>query len=465
MPTGDQATHIPLAGAEEFFNADWYRRAYPDIGEMDPWTHFISHGESERRSPGPDFDAEFYARSYLALEEGGALGHYLSAGRRAGHLPRPTAMTASESKAAMTAALTGVDYPFLLVGNDAQRAGAPLLLLELSRHLRRRGWSPVFVLPRGGPLLPQFQAVGPTFLLAEGHDVAGLGAALQPETPVLANTGWAAPLLEELRPLGPHLLLVHEMPDYLQEHDLLGSVAQAATIVAAFSTVADGLLQQLPSKTTVRTVLPGLLHSTSSPEGAARISHVIAEDFGSDRIIFLGAGFADHRKGFDRFLELARSIHTREPRSAFIWLGELGTWGQQRASQAREHGLPLLLPGFRRDAAAWYANTDVYLLTSRQDPGPTTVMDAARCGVPFVAAPGDLGLRSLGDLLDGVGWFLDDEAAVPEAALHIASSQTPESQVDRANHIETFAAFGRYVDDLLQLLRLAGPLDEPILQY
>lgn len=452
---------LAFAGAEEYFDADWYLRTHPDVRDVDPWEHFVRSGDAERRSPGPGFDAEFYAGTYLALEERHPLRHFLTHGRRAGHQPRPRPRTSDESREAMAAILAEVEHPFLIVGNDAQRAGAPLLLLELARHLRSRGWAPVFILLRGGPLLERFQALGPTILVAEGHDVAGLGAALEPETPVVGNTGWAAPVLQQLGPAGPSLLLVHEMPDYLQEHGLLEPVAQAATIVAALPAVTDLLRQRLPADTAVHTVLPGLLHSASSPEGVTRVGRVITEILGADRLVFLGAGFADQRKGFDRFLELAQRIHELETRSAFVWLGELGEWGRQCAENARERGLPLLLPGFRLDASAWYANADVYLLTSRQDPGPTTVMDAARCGVPFVAAPGDLGLQSLGDRLDGVGWFLTDEAEVPARAVEVARSETQRSRSERAHGIEAYAAFGGYVDDLLQLLRMRGLVDEP----
>ncbi|MCL3838754.1 glycosyltransferase [Aeromicrobium duanguangcaii] len=451
----------PLDRGKDFFDADWYRREYPDIDDADPWEHFVAHGDAERRSPGPGFDAQFYAGTYLALEEHHALRHFLTHGRRAGHQPRPVPRTAHESRDAMSALLAGVEHPVLLVGNDAQRAGAPLLMLELARHLRGRGWAPVFVLLRGGPLLGRFQALGPTVLIAEGHDVAGLGAAQEPETPIVANTGWAAPVLQQLRPSGPSVLLVQEMPDYLQEHALLEPVARAATIVAALPAVTEQLRERLPAGTPVHTLLPGLLHATGSPEGVTRVERLIAESVGADRLIFLGAGFADERKGFDRFLELAHRIHDLESRSAFVWLGDVGEWGRRCADQARERGLPLLVPGFRLDAPAWYANADVYLLTSRQDPGPTTVMDAARCGVPFVAAPGDLGLQSLGRLLDGVGWFLADEGQVPGRAVAVARSETHQSRAERARHMEGHASFGGYVDDLLQLLRMKGLVDEP----
>ena len=103
----------------------------------------------------------------------------------------------------------------------------------------------------------------------------------------------------------------------------------------------------------------------------------------------------------------------------------------------------------------------MYLLTSRQDPGPTTVIDAARRGVPFVAAPGDLGLESLGRVLDGVGTFAKEGEDVAGLVLDLAANSTAAGREARATHIEALASFPRYVDDLVGLLRQQGRLNEP----
>lgn len=444
----------------EYFDSDWYRERYLQGADIDPWDHFVRYGDGERRSPGPRFDAEFYAGTYLALEERHALRHFLRQGRRDGLLPAPIPRSAEQSRAAMAGALAGLQHPVLLIGNDAQRAGAPLLLIELARHLRRRGWSPVFLLHRAGPLLDRLRAIGPTLVVAEGHDVAGLGAALEPETPILASTGWAAPILERLSHPGPAALLVHEMPDYLEREGLLEAVGRAPVLVAVTVQVSARLAERVPPGVPVRTVTPGLLHQVSGPAGVARIARLVDDRFGGGALIVIGAGFADERKGFDRFLAAAARIHDLEPRTGFVWLGDLGTWGVGLAEAAVRAGLPLMLPGFRLDADAWYDRADVYLLTSRQDPGPTTVMDAARRGVPFVAAPGDLGLPGLGEILDGVGWFVG-EHEVAIRVLEVARAQTPELRRARGRHIEGHAHFGRYVDDLLGVLRDQGMVDEP----
>lgn len=72
------------------FDAAWYLRTYPDVaaaGER-PAVHFLHHGFSEGRSPGPDFDTAFYLARYRDVREAGMnpLIHYELVGRNEGRL-------------------------------------------------------------------------------------------------------------------------------------------------------------------------------------------------------------------------------------------------------------------------------------------------------------------------------------------------------------------------------------------
>lgn len=447
--------------ARALLDPDWYLSTYPDLVGVDPWTHFVAHGDAERRSPGPGFDAEFYARTYLPLEAREPLRHYLAEGRRRGYLPVPSVRDAHDSRAAMAAGLADLAHPIVLLGNDAQEAGAPLLLLELAWSLRSRGWSPVLLLQRGGPLLDRFRSAGPTLLLDEGLDAGGLGAALDPEVPVVGCTAVVAPTMVAMAHPGPSLLLVQEMPQFVVGAGLLDAVAAAGAVAVGFEAVADALRGLLPADRHVRVLTPGLLHDATTPAAVRRVADELALAWPGDRRVVVAAGYADRRKGFDRFCTLAQRIHADDPRTAFVWLGERSAWAQDVADRAVAAGLPLLLPGFRADAGAWYANADAYLLTSRQDPGPTTVVDAARQGTPFVAAPGDLGLRGLATQLDGVGEFVDADDDVPTRIAAVLRADSPERRVRRADVIERMGDFGAYVHGILDVLRVEGLVDEP----
>nr|WP_068479363.1 hypothetical protein [Pseudoclavibacter helvolus] len=96
----------------------------------------------------------------------------------------------------------------------------------------------------------------------------------------------------------------------------------------------------------------------------------------------------------------------------------------------------LLLPGFQASPADWYAAADVYLLTSRQDPGPTTVVDAACVGVPFVGLETDIGLRDLTEVVDRTGEFVPDEPTLARRAIEVAGSETAQSQLATVGRLQ-----------------------------
>src|SRR3546814_15749068 len=51
-----------LLRGSSLFDADWYLRQYPDIAanKLDPVVHYLGHGASEGRDPGPGFSTRGY---------------------------------------------------------------------------------------------------------------------------------------------------------------------------------------------------------------------------------------------------------------------------------------------------------------------------------------------------------------------------------------------------------------------
>ncbi|MEV4666446.1 rhamnan synthesis F family protein [Microbacterium sp. LWO12-1.2] len=449
---------------DALFDPQWYLSAYPDVAAVtqNGWGHFVAHGEREGRAPGPSFDPEFYRRTHLPLEGEHPFTHYVTQGRLRGHAPRAVAVTAAQSAFAMRAALQGRVNPVLLVGNDARSAGGPLLLLEVARRLRARGRSPVFLLKQGGPLFDRFAALGPTMIADEGWDLAALGAALPVDLPILANTAWGALLVERLGVAERSTVLVHEMPDYLVAQDLLVPVSRARVVVASMPVIEAELARLLAPAPRLETIIPGVRAPTPSKRGERRVRRRLAAEFGPPSRVFLGAGYADERKGFDLFLDAAQKIAAGDRHATFVWLGELSGWARSLADEALSEGLRLALPGFRTDADDWYAATDVYLLTSRQDPGPTTVMNAASVGVPFVGLDADIGLRALADVIAATGEFVADTDALAARAQDVARASSVESRARRASFVRSYQSLDRYVDSLEDVVADGGSADTRI---
>ncbi|HST76255.1 MAG TPA: glycosyltransferase [Acetobacteraceae bacterium] len=76
-----------------FFDAAWYRAAYPDVAGagIDPLDHFINHGVGENRNPNPFFDSAWYLGQYPDIARAGIhpLLHYLQHGARELRNPHP----------------------------------------------------------------------------------------------------------------------------------------------------------------------------------------------------------------------------------------------------------------------------------------------------------------------------------------------------------------------------------------
>jgi hypothetical protein len=87
-PDAELKRQADLIGQSSLFDSKWYVENYQDVaaGDADPLLHYIQHGASERRNPGPDFDANWYLGQYPDVAEGGLnpLLHYLEFGQAEG---------------------------------------------------------------------------------------------------------------------------------------------------------------------------------------------------------------------------------------------------------------------------------------------------------------------------------------------------------------------------------------------
>lgn len=77
--------------AEGIFDPEWYLTSYPDVRtkKFDPAWHFIRHGASEGRNPGPKFNTNFYVAAHPEVRQSGMnpLLHYIEKGRAQGLAP------------------------------------------------------------------------------------------------------------------------------------------------------------------------------------------------------------------------------------------------------------------------------------------------------------------------------------------------------------------------------------------
>lgn len=284
----------------------------------------------------------------------------------------------------------------LLVGHDAFPAGAQMLLLALARALQRNhGVEISFVLLGGGDLLPEYRKLGTVEILSPGMPSAMerlAGLRREGIRSAIVNSAASTRLAPDLAEAKiPFLLLVHELPGMVRSRQLESSL-QRATHLAHEVFVPGGLLARCHPQATI---LPQGLYAEIAFDESDRRKTRQALGIAPDAVVVVGVGFGDTRKGFDLFLHLFGmmlspaflfgAVNRRCETLHFLWVGDLDpslektlTDDLERALRTRRFHLTRRV----NNVAPYLSAADLFLLTSREDPYPSVVMEALSSGLP-----------------------------------------------------------------------------------
>ncbi|WP_417490894.1 glycosyltransferase [Maricaulis sp.] len=320
----------------------------------------------------------------------------------------------------------------LVMSHAADRTGAPRSALLLAREWAAMGLDVEILLRRDGVLRPAFEAVAPTAIYRgrpefgpgdvlpllrdydpgmalkclrnpdrpyclsrnERRDAAALAARYRAwgAQAIYANTSHCADMIEPLGLDLPVLTHVREMAPSLRALDrrrrahllkgdgpVLAVSERGRADLAEIGVAASRLGVEPPAA-----AVPDL-------QALERQRDRVEQQFGlapGDRLV-VGAGTVGPRKGPDLFIEsLGRAIETAPAgeRIAGLWLGE-GEWLDPCRDRIKVAGLgdAVSFPGAMADIAPVLYRADLLLCTSREDPYPRVVIEAALAGTPSVA--------------------------------------------------------------------------------
>jgi glycosyltransferase involved in cell wall biosynthesis len=308
----------------------------------------------------------------------------------------------------------------LLVGHEASQTGAPMSLLRLAGWLKERGGIDLrFVLGTGGPLLPQYQAVAPAWVwrptppavvrlaalpyarrawgYARRYRLRGRVAAFAPDL-VYVNTAAAAEPATALSQSGtPVIVRVAELEMAMRETVKRASFETLKRRAAHFVAVSEAVKTNLRDNHGIAAdaidVIPGFLPSDAGLSGdpAERRRRLCARLGLDPEALFVGgAGTFEHRKGPDLLVQVARVLSRRAPdrRIVFLWLG--GAPPDQEPLHLRHDVAACGLAsrfrflGIQANPLEYLDLYDVLALTSREDPYPLVLLEAAALGKPAV---------------------------------------------------------------------------------
>ncbi len=347
----------------------------------------------------------------------------------------------------------------LFLGHEASRTGAPLLLLWWLQWLRERGeldgelW-----LGRSGPLVEEYRKVLPVvdlsgfhgwmvrgaiqriFGSAMGHQVRGAllrgrlrrGGVDRAWSNTAATGGWGSLLARAGIPITCN---IHELPQSIR--GLIGSEAfmrshrDVQRWIACSRGVASGLTNEFGIASDRVEIVEEFHHVREADVlGAKPQRERVRKELGvGARDFVVGmVGTMDRRKGSDVFVRLVRDSIRLERYAGirFVWVG--GGESTDAHSSIR-HDLSRIEADWRchlipacDDVKPYLAAMDAFCLTSRVDPFPVAMLEAAAMGLPIFGFRGSGGVEDFVSNGGGVLVPYLDEAGMLEALLRVSRS-------------------------------------------
>jgi glycosyltransferase involved in cell wall biosynthesis len=422
-----EAKHVAdLIMASGLFNEEFYRSRLGDAGRyLDPALHYVLIGEILGFQPSDQFDPVYYGERNPDLLEVkvNLLWHYAYHGRAEGRRGRPIAANFVADPERFAAEKETI----VLVSHEASRTGAPILGLNVGRHLHER-YNVITVLLRGGPLVEGFEEISAQVILigdAHRHPVEFkyLVRSILAEHAIryaLVNSIASRDILPALaRAFVPTVTLIHEFSSYMRPRGMMReALGWMSEPVFSADLVANSARDEHPALSQRRIhILPqGQCELPTANDAADQQAEVkrlrrAMRPAGSEKaLVVLGAGFVHIRKGVDLFVATAAAVMHLAPRRPvrFVWVGngydpdvDL-SYSVYIAEQIARSGVAnnVVMVDEVTDLDPAYVMADVFFLSSRLDPLPNVTIDAAMRGLPIVCFDGASGMADLlkGDL-------------------------------------------------------------------
>lgn len=294
------------------------------------------------------------------------------------------------------------DLRILVISHDAALAGAQMVLLRTLRAWKRMGLENVRVAcVEDGILRQDFVALYPTIFLSDEDHVELKMDALERFASfhgrgcsfIYSNTVVNGPILSWIRHLGvPIVTHAHELERSIQRwapgHIFRGTVRNSDSFLAAAPSIKENLVNRhrIPAKRVA--VIPAHIEVENPYLDPAHIEALKAElGCDSHRLLVVGCGTTDWRKGPDLFCAVAEHVVRQVPDALFLWIGGDSSYYQDWI-HAKGLASTIRFLGTRLDVREILQVADVFFLSSREDPMPLVALEAAAASLPIVCFEG-----------------------------------------------------------------------------
>lgn len=324
----------------------------------------------------------------------------------------------------------------LFVSHDASRTGAPIVFLHILRWLKDHANIEITILLKyGGELSAEFQAIAPTYhynysfpqnilergfkkirnKLVSAKENKKIPAEIINNTFDLVYLNTVASL--DLAPLlkghfkCPVIVHIHENEFTIQCYypDSLSDINKKAIdhFIAVSNSTQDSLLKNSQIPNDKVSLIYECIDIDKVRKPNANKKPGIRQELSLEKeFIVGGSGLTSWRKGVDLFVQLGVLLNQIRPENniKLLWIGAVSRdFKQQFLYESKRLGVhnKVIFAGSKTNPEDYFQLFDVFSLTSREDPFPLVVLEAAAQAKPIICFDNAGGIPEL--IIDGGG--------------------------------------------------------------
>jgi len=337
----------------------------------------------------------------------------------------------------------------LFIGHDAHRNGSPIVLLHILRNLKKTceiNFS--IVLKNGGELENEYRNISNTYIWNSEDRSKILELVKQENFDIIfANTCCSCEVLIELKKhtKAKAILMVHELENSIQNYCGINFFNESKNLVDQYIAVSEVTKQNLIENHDISDSKISIIY-----EGIPSIDYQkiylttdIRQELGlsANDFVVIGCGTSDWRKGYDLFIDLANVTNKlSDSPTYFIWVGSLMENSEKISRDINNLGLEKLVffVGEKTNVSDYMLSSDIFALTSREDPFPLVCLEASSFGKPVICFEKAGGMPELVSQIDST-------LVIPHLDIESFSKKIIELKQNVNNRLELGNKFKKHV--------------------
>jgi glycosyltransferase involved in cell wall biosynthesis len=285
----------------------------------------------------------------------------------------------------------------LFIGHDASRTGAPTASLHLLRSLKKTYKINLYiVLKNGGVLENEYKNISNTYVWNSENRNKILDLVRSEYFDLIfVNSCASCEVLIELKKYtkAKVIMRIPELEPTIRNTNCCGleTFSECKKLVDEYITPSEVTRQNLienhgiySSKiSTIYGCVPTIDYQKISL--STNIRHSLG--LSADDFIVVGCGTSDWRKGYDLFIQLANLTNQiSESPIYFIWVGSLMENSEKISRDINNLELEKLVffVGEKTNVSDYMLSSNIFALTSREDPFPLVCLEASSFGKPVI---------------------------------------------------------------------------------